>query len=137
MITSLRAWHEVVASLHCPRSQTNASHCAHSLVESILSDGRSYLCGDSISVADIAFASLAFPVLLPDETSHIFLPYDPRTLPRAYVEIIKRYLPNLTTLRVELFGCLVEVVGMQCGLVVDGSRVYGHVLLVHVSICIF
>lgn len=56
----------------------------------MLSDGRAYLCGDSISAADIAFAALAFPVLLPEETADIFLPYDPRSLPREYVEIIKR-----------------------------------------------
>lgn len=60
-------------------------------VESILSDGRSYLCGDTISMADIAFASLAFPVLLPDETASVFVEYDPRSLPRGYVETIKRY----------------------------------------------
>lgn len=60
-------------------------------VESILSDGRSYLCGDTISMADIAFASLAFPVILPDETASVFVEYDPRSLPRGYVETIKRY----------------------------------------------
>lgn len=60
------------------------------MVERIIADGRLYLCGASISVADIAFASLAFPVLLPDETADNFVSYDPRTLPRGYVEIIKR-----------------------------------------------
>lgn len=60
------------------------------LVESILSDGRSYLCGDSISMADITFASLAFPVILPEETEGVFVAYDPRSLPRGYVETIKR-----------------------------------------------
>lgn len=72
-----------------------ASVYIHSLVERILSDGRSYLCGESISAADIAFASLAFPVLLPDQTAEIFVSYDPGSLPRGYVEIIKRY--DLTT----------------------------------------
>ncbi|CAN0311885.1 unnamed protein product, partial [Pylaiella littoralis] len=59
------------------------------LVESILSDGRLYLCGDSISAADIAFASMAFPVILPEETDSVFVAYDPRSLPRGYVEVIK------------------------------------------------
>lgn len=59
-------------------------------MESILSDGRLYLCGDSISAADIAFASMAFPVILPEETDSVFVAYDPRSLPRGYVEVIKR-----------------------------------------------
>ncbi|CAM9759663.1 unnamed protein product, partial [Scytosiphon promiscuus] len=58
-------------------------------VERILSDGRRYLCGDSISVADIAFASLAFPLLLPEETVDVFVAYDPEVLPRGYVEAVK------------------------------------------------
>lgn len=60
------------------------------MVERLLSDGRAYLCGDSISAADITFAALAFPVLLPEETADVFVEYDPRRLPRGYVEIIKR-----------------------------------------------
>ncbi|CAM9590242.1 unnamed protein product [Ectocarpus sp. 4 AP-2014] len=59
------------------------------LVERLLSDGRAYLCGDSISAADITFAGLAFPVLLPEETADVFVEYDPRLLPRGYVEVIK------------------------------------------------
>lgn len=60
------------------------------LVESILSDGRAYLCGETISAADITFAAMAFPVLLPDETAEVFVAYDPRSLPREYVETIKK-----------------------------------------------
>ncbi|CAM9421047.1 unnamed protein product, partial [Laminaria digitata] len=60
------------------------------MIEDILSDGRLYLCGDSISAADIAFASFAFPVILPDQTDGIFVSYNPRSLPRGYVETIKR-----------------------------------------------
>lgn len=41
-------------------------------------------------MADIAFASLAFPVILPEETDSVFVAYDPRSLPRGYVETIKR-----------------------------------------------
>lgn len=67
----------------CPR-------CVGRLVERILDDGRSYLCGDTISMADITFASLAFPVILPEETASVFVAYDPRSLPRGYVETIKR-----------------------------------------------
>lgn len=42
-------------------------------------------------MADITFASLAFPVILPEETASVFVEYDPRFLPRGYVETIKRY----------------------------------------------
>lgn len=41
-------------------------------------------------MADVTFASLAFPVILPDETADVFVAYDPRSLPRGYVETIKR-----------------------------------------------
>lgn len=41
-------------------------------------------------MADITFASLAFPVILPEETESVFVAYDPRSLPRGYVETIKR-----------------------------------------------
>ena len=35
-------------------------------VADLLSDGRRYLCGDALSAADITFAALSAPVLLPD-----------------------------------------------------------------------
>jgi cytochrome P450/glutathione S-transferase len=38
-----------------------------SKVDDILSDGRKYLTGDKISAADIAFASIMAPILIPDE----------------------------------------------------------------------
>lgn len=38
-------------------------------VASLLSDGRKYLCGDSLTAADIAFASLAYPIVSPKELS--------------------------------------------------------------------
>lgn len=50
-------------------------------VAGILSDGRQYLCGDAISAADITFAALAAPVLLPVEYG-AKLP-DTGSIPRA------------------------------------------------------
>lgn len=70
----------------------------------MLSDGRAYLCGDSISAADITFAALAFPVLLPEETADVFVEYDPRLLPRGYVEIIKRCGARVFERRIMSYG---------------------------------
>jgi cytochrome P450/glutathione S-transferase len=36
-------------------------------VSELLSDGRRYLCGDRITIADVAFASVGAPVILPEE----------------------------------------------------------------------
>ncbi len=38
-----------------------------SYVDEILSDGRKYLVGNSLTIADISFASIAAPLILPDE----------------------------------------------------------------------
>src|SRR5262249_13392932 len=39
-----------------------------------LRDGRSYLVGDAMTIADIAFAALAAPVLAPDDEIRALLP---------------------------------------------------------------
>jgi glutathione S-transferase len=43
-------------------------------VADMLSDGRRYLCGDSITAADLAFASMAMPAVLPDQGFPVTLP---------------------------------------------------------------
>ncbi|MFZ5629638.1 MAG: glutathione S-transferase family protein [Spirochaetota bacterium] len=60
-------------------------------VAGLLSDGRPFLCGNAISAADITFAALAAPVLLPEEYG-AKLP-DMRDLPAAQKlhEIVENY----------------------------------------------
>jgi len=60
-------------------------------VAGLLGDGRPFLCGDAISAADITFAALAAPVLLPDEYG-VKLP-DMRGLPatRQLHETVEHY----------------------------------------------
>ncbi|HYG96629.1 MAG TPA: glutathione S-transferase family protein [Solirubrobacterales bacterium] len=43
-------------------------------VADTLGDGRRYLCGESITAADLAFASMAMPAILPDEGFPVPLP---------------------------------------------------------------
>ncbi len=43
-------------------------------IADMLSDGRKYLYGDSITAADLAFASMAMPAILPDEGFPVTLP---------------------------------------------------------------
>jgi glutathione S-transferase len=40
-------------------------HAVFDAVDAALSDGRPFLCGDQISAADVTFAALAGPLLLP------------------------------------------------------------------------
>lgn len=54
-----------------------------------LSDGRPYLCGDAFTAADLAFAALAAPVLLPQRYGVRLPPVD--TLPPPFAELVKRW----------------------------------------------
>lgn len=56
-------------------------------VNSRLSDGRPYLCGNKFTAADLTFASLASPLLLPPEHP-IFHP-DPGILPEAFRSLVE------------------------------------------------
>ena len=58
-------------------------------VEHRLADGRRYLCGDRLTAADLTFAALAAPLLLPDA----FAPYlpDADLLPPVFHEISDHY----------------------------------------------
>ncbi|CAO3649635.1 unnamed protein product [Cunninghamella echinulata] len=59
------------------------------MVEDRLSDGRRYLVGDSLSTADITFASLASPVLGPEEIPFYFENKD--IFPKEAEDIIMKY----------------------------------------------
>lgn len=54
-----------------------------------LADGRRYLCGDHLTAADLTFASLAAPVLLPDQYSD-YLPSD-ELVPREFRRVSDHY----------------------------------------------
>lgn len=58
-----------------------------------LSDGRPYLAGDRFTAADLTFASLATPVLLPDGVGHTFPPRS--DVPREY-DLFVRELSQTT-----------------------------------------
>lgn len=53
-----------------------------------LADGRRYLCGDALSAADIAFASLAAPVLLPKQYGVHPLPEPSELAPELREQIL-------------------------------------------------
>lgn len=59
------------------------------IIETKLSDGRHYLVGNNFSIADITFASLASPILLPKE----FLLYhqNKEYFPEQYLKIVEKY----------------------------------------------
>jgi glutathione S-transferase len=58
-------------------------------VEATLADGRRFLGGDAFSAADLAFASLAGPIVLPDPYARMFPPFD--TLPPAFRAAVDGY----------------------------------------------
>ena len=74
----------------------DASSAAHSLdrlkrlfgrVDSMLSDGRGYLVGGSFSAADLTFAALAAPVLMPP--GHPVYSAEPKEFPRDMGEVME------------------------------------------------
>lgn len=58
-------------------------------VDDLLADGRNYLVGDKISAADIAFASLAAPILQPKQ--HPIKSSDSQELPAEMLSEIKKF----------------------------------------------
>ncbi|CAM9578244.1 unnamed protein product [Phaeothamnion confervicola] len=60
------------------------------VVEQFLSDGRLFLAGEDFSAADITFAALAAPILLPPEMAPHLLTLDP-ALPPAYAATVRRF----------------------------------------------
>jgi len=54
-----------------------------------LRDGRTYLCGDRLTAADLTFASLAAPVLLPEQYSE-YLPRE-ELVPPAFRDLADHY----------------------------------------------
>jgi glutathione S-transferase len=69
------------------RSQQTLRELLHSYSER-LGDGRKYLCGDSLSVADLSLATLATPVLFPTGYAKITIP-PLSELPRALREEVE------------------------------------------------
>lgn len=60
-------------------------------VDQILKDGRKYLGNTAVpSAADIAFASLAFPLILPPEMDNRYLSYNHDKLPDEYKQEIEK-----------------------------------------------
>ncbi len=56
-------------------------------VDERLADGRPYLCGASFTAADLTFAALAAPMLMPPEYG-VPLP-QPEELPRAMATVVR------------------------------------------------
>jgi glutathione S-transferase len=50
-----------------------------------------YLCGSAISAADIAFASLAYALVLPPQQAHRFISRESPRLPAEYAAIVDKY----------------------------------------------
>jgi glutathione S-transferase len=64
-------------------------NCIFTQVSELLSDGRTYLVGDSFSAADITFAALAAPVVMPPE--HTVKPLSLQELPIEMATKIEQF----------------------------------------------
>lgn len=62
---------------------------AFAIVERQLADGRRFLCGDRMTAADLTFASLATPVLVPEPLASLFPPAE--RVPSDFREVVERY----------------------------------------------
>ena len=59
-------------------------------VSSLLQDGRKYICAtDDLTAADITFASLAYPLILPEEKASVFVSWDD-DLPKDFRSEVQR-----------------------------------------------
>ena len=64
-------------------------------VSSLLQDGRKYICATAdLTAADITFASLAYPLILPEEKARVFVSWDD-DLPPDFREEVKRLRKTL------------------------------------------
>lgn len=59
-------------------------------VSEMLSDGRKYICGTpEMTAADVTFAALAYPLVLPDEKAAVFMSWDDE-LPEGFRAEVRR-----------------------------------------------
>ena len=71
-------------------------------VSSLLQDGRKYICATAdLTAADITFASLAYPLILPEEKASVFVSWDDDLPPdfRAEVQRLRKTLAGKFVLR--------------------------------------
>ncbi|MGB3508753.1 MAG: glutathione S-transferase family protein [Microcoleaceae cyanobacterium] len=85
-----------LSNFFCNKLELNAENAASSLTEikhifnlvgQRLADGRSYLVGDNFSTADLTFAALSAPVLMPPE--HFMKPQPLSQIPSEMATVIK------------------------------------------------
>lgn len=61
-------------------------------VEALLSDGRRYLANtERISAADITFAALGYPLVMPPQFSEIAFPYSPELMPQELYDLVAEF----------------------------------------------
>ena len=62
---------------------------------SLLQDGRKYICAtEDLTAADITFASLAYPLILPEEKASVFVSWDD-DLPKEFRSEVQRLRETL------------------------------------------
>lgn len=61
-------------------------------VEQLLSDGRRYLANtERISAADITFAALGYPLVMPPQFTGIAFPYSPDVMPQELYDLVAEF----------------------------------------------